>query len=119
MQYPAEQNQEDLDMSAYAPSGTKISLAEAVHLSFNCLYTAEQILKGDLYNVSAYASDAVRALAEALHNCFQYKPYTSTNCDGTELDWNFTFTGQTVCIYKYINFIHIKNMVQFEGGCEI
>ena len=44
---------------------------------------------------SAYASDAVKALATALHNCFQNQNNIDS-CKGTQLEWNITFNGQTV-----------------------
>ena len=51
--------------------------------------------------MSAYASDAVRALAEALQNCFNNNSTagsqnSNNKCRGTELNWNNTFEGNTV-----------------------
>ena len=58
----------------------------------------EQIVQEDTYNVSDYASDAVRALAEALHTCFNStgSRNISCSCKGALLNWNITFTGRTV-----------------------
>ena len=58
----------------------------------------ERIEGGDLYNVSAYASDAVRALAIALHTCFNSSRSgnISGSCSGALLNWNISFTGRTV-----------------------
>ena len=56
----------------------------------------KQIERGDLYNVSSYVSDAVRSLALALNSCLMNE-VSWTSCKGTQLDWNITFTGNTVC----------------------
>ena len=61
-----------------------------------------QIQEGDLYNVSAYASDAVRALAEALHNCLlnsEGSGVITSSCKGTDLDFNISFSGDTVLLF--------------------
>ena len=65
---------------------------------FIVLQYIEQIEDGDLYSVSAYASDAVRALAVALHSCFNStgSGNISGSCRGALLNWNISFTGRTV-----------------------
>ena len=49
--------------------------------------------------MSEYASDAVRAFAEALHSCANEigSGNLMDSCKGTELNWNVAFTGKTVC----------------------
>lgn len=83
----------------------------------NCIifiiqYT-EQIQKGDLYNVSAYASDAVRALAEALHRCI----WSHNGCSRTELDWNITFTGDTVGYFNNCTILLIVWLNVYQCNC--
>ena len=57
----------------------------------------EHIQKNELHNTPAYASDAVRALAAALHSCFKTSAKSQNiNCRGIELNWNVNFTGSTV-----------------------
>ena len=57
----------------------------------------------DLYSASDYASDAVTALAVALHNCLNSdgSGMDDTDCDGSSLDWqSIGFPGITVLTYN-------------------
>ena len=81
-------------------------------------YTDQIRKKGNLYNMSAYASDAVKALDKVLKTCNETGVGLNNSCTGNNQNWNISFLGSTVMMQHAYTF-RMLFMYDIQGSCEV